>query len=258
MVKNQSGGFMNQSNSSSVRSFGNIFSFFMGSDPILSNLIMFFIIVIVIYYVYLIYMYYRQSCPKKVSLWRFLTGTPLCSSNSSPIPVPPIPSIPSIGSITNPLTSKKEVFHIRDQIYTYDQAKCKCASYGAELATYEQIVDAFNQGADWCTYGWSHGQKAYYPTQPTTYEKLQKGPQNLQKTCGKPGINGGSFTNTKLKFGVNCYGVKPNGRVVKPIISKTPTPERRINTCSLPENKDIVGRKETDEIAPFNSDKWNN
>ena len=27
--------------------------------------------------------------------------------------------------------------------------------------------------------------------------------------CGNPGINGGYFANPDLKFGVNCYGIKP-------------------------------------------------
>ncbi len=28
--------------------------------------------------------------------------------------------------------------------------------------------------------------------------------------CGTPGINGGYFDNPELRFGVNCYGVKPS------------------------------------------------
>ena len=28
--------------------------------------------------------------------------------------------------------------------------------------------------------------------------------------CGKPGINGGYFSDPTMKFGVNCYGVKPD------------------------------------------------
>ena len=39
------------------------------------------------------------------------------------------------------------------------------------------------------------GQTAYYPTQKCTWDK---------KTCGKPGINGGFFSNPYLKFGANC------------------------------------------------------
>lgn len=59
----------------------------------------------------------------------------------------------------------KEVFHISDQKYTYEQAKCKCNAYNAELADKSQIIKSYNKGANWCSYGWSKGQNAYYPIQ---------------------------------------------------------------------------------------------
>ena len=105
------------------------------------------------------------------------------------------------------LTRRREVYNIGDQIYTYKQAQEKCATYNSDLATYEQIVDAYNNGANWCTYGWSKGGNAYYPTQPFTWRELQKLPPKFRNSCGKVGINGGSFPK-KLKLGANCYGVK--------------------------------------------------
>lgn len=147
--------------------------------------------------------------------------------------------------------SKKEVFHIANQDYTFEQAKCKCESYNAKLASYDQLVDAYNDGAEWCTYGWSNGQKAYYPTQKCNWEK--KGPEEKLK-CGNPGLNGGFFADPSLKFGVNCYGKKPKGRVSK---LKDPVCNGG-NYCGLPQNFGASNRLETDEISPFNSDKWNN
>ncbi len=147
--------------------------------------------------------------------------------------------------------SKKEVFHIANQDYTYEQAKCKCDSYNAKLATYDQLVDAYNDGAEWCTYGWSSGQKAYYPTQKCNWEK--KEPEEKLK-CGNPGLNGGFFADPSLKFGVNCYGKKPKGKVSK---LKDPVCNGG-NYCELPQNFGANNRLETDEISPFNSDKWNN
>ncbi|NBO20084.1 MAG: hypothetical protein EBV03_12865, partial [Proteobacteria bacterium] len=44
---------------------------------------------------------------------------------------------------------KKEVFHISNNLYTYNDAKSICKSYDAELATYEQIENAYNNGAEW-------------------------------------------------------------------------------------------------------------
>jgi hypothetical protein len=155
------------------------------------------------------------------------------------------------GGSSIPLFGKKEVFHIANQDYTFEQAKCKCESYNAKLATYDQLVDAYNNGAEWCTYGWSSGQKAYYPTQKCNWEK--KSPEERLK-CGNPGLNGGFFADPYLKFGVNCYGKKPKGKVSK---LKDPVCNGG-NYCELPQNFGASNRLETDEISPFNSDRWNN
>jgi hypothetical protein len=102
-----------------------------------------------------------------------------------------------------------EVFNVSNNAYTYDEAKAVCSIYGAELATYDQIEQAYNNGAEWCNYGWSEGQMAYFPTQKSTWTDLQKNPK-AKNNCGRPGINGGFMANPNLKFGVNCFGKKPD------------------------------------------------
>ena len=102
----------------------------------------------------------------------------------------------------------KEVFHIAQNKYTFDEAKDVCEEYGATLATYDEVERAYNNGANWCSYGWSKDQLALFPTQKEVYNELKKLPGH-EHDCGRPGINGGYFNNTKVKFGVNCYGVKP-------------------------------------------------
>lgn len=104
---------------------------------------------------------------------------------------------------------KKEVFNVKENRYSFDDAEPLCKALGAELATYEQVKDAYDNGADWCNYGWVKGQRAVYPTQEETYEKLQQGHISQRQSCGKPGVNGGYFDNPELRFGVNCYGSKP-------------------------------------------------
>lgn len=104
---------------------------------------------------------------------------------------------------------KNEVFNISNNLYTYDDAQSICAAYGATLATYDQIEDAYNNGGEWCNYGWSVGQAAYFPTQKSTWNKLQK-TSNHKNDCGRPGVNGGYMANPNIKFGVNCYGKKPD------------------------------------------------
>ena len=108
------------------------------------------------------------------------------------------------------LPSQKEVFNINANDFTYYDAEPMCRALGAELATYDQVKEAWNKGANWCNYGWTKGQNAVYPTQKEFYEKLQSGPPEDQAACGVPGVNGGFFDNPDMRFGVNCYGVKPS------------------------------------------------
>jgi hypothetical protein len=107
------------------------------------------------------------------------------------------------------LPGKKEVFNVSSNRYTYADSAPLCKALGAELATYEQVKDAYGRGADWCNYGWVKGQMAVYPTQESTWDKLQGGMADERNSCGRPGVNGGYFDNPELRFGVNCYGTKP-------------------------------------------------
>ena len=104
---------------------------------------------------------------------------------------------------------RKQVFNVARNVYTYGDAEPLCRAFGAELATYDQVKDAYAAGADWCNYGWVKGQLAVYPTQKSTYEKLQHGPEHERMSCGVPGVNGGYFPNADQRFGVNCYGARP-------------------------------------------------
>ena len=107
-----------------------------------------------------------------------------------------------------PEEDRKEVFNISNNLYTYDDAQAVCSAFDAKLATYDQIEAAYNAGAEWCAYGWSEDQMAFFPTQNATWSKLQKDPKT-KNNCGRPGVNGGYIANPYIKFGVNCYGKKP-------------------------------------------------
>ena len=100
-------------------------------------------------------------------------------------------------------------FNISQNEFTFSDAPLVCKAYGAELASYDQVLDAYHRGANWCNYGWSQNQMALYPIQEKFYEDVQAGPVEHKDDCGKPGINGGYFEDASLKFGVNCYGVRP-------------------------------------------------
>jgi len=113
-----------------------------------------------------------------------------------------------ITPVVAPVTDTNEVFNISNNLYTYQDAQAICSTFDAKLATYDQIETAYNNGAEWCAYGWSEDQMAYFPTQKATWSKLQDDPKK-KNNCGRPGVNGGYIANPYIKFGVNCYGKKP-------------------------------------------------
>jgi hypothetical protein len=128
----------------------------------------------------------------------------------TPTFIPEQPPKEQLNVIEKLIPKKKSVFNIAQDKYTYSDAEPLCKAFGAELATYDQVKEAYDKGADWCNYGWIKGQTAVYPTQKKTYDKLQTGPEEQRGSCGIPGINGGYFDNPELRFGVNCYGDRPN------------------------------------------------
>jgi hypothetical protein len=180
-----------------------------------------------------IVIYFREQISSGFNMaWQKIKGL-FGGSSSQDMPPPPPPPMPesrplpittvmpelaglqsiekSIESNVSKLIPKrKEVFNVAQDIYTYSDAEPLCKAYGAELATYDQVKEAWKKGADWCNYGWIKGQTAVYPTQQSTYDKLQAGPEEQRGSCGVPGINGGYFDNPDMRFGVNCYGTRPN------------------------------------------------
>ena len=252
-------------------------------NSLLLWILLFIIVIIISYLTVMTAKYLTTDCQNKRSWFNYIIRfcyNDVCIVSNKPIaPVvnnvhfmkpgtmpPKLPIMPPTMPVVQPPTKKpevkkggssislfgkKEVFHVANQDYTYEQAKCKCESYNAKLATYDQLVDAYNDGAEWCTYGWSNGQKAYYPTQKCNWEK--KTPEDKLK-CGNPGLNGGFFADPYLKFGANCYGKKPKGRISK-LNDTVCSPD---NYCELPQNFGASNRLESDEISPFNSNKWNN
>jgi hypothetical protein len=152
---------------------------------------------------------------------------------------------------------KKQVFNIPGNYYSYDNAKALCTAYGAKLASYDQIERAYNNGAEWCNYGWSANQLALFPTQKRTYDTLQTIPGH-ENDCGRTGINGGYIANPNVKFGVNCYGYKPRITSEEDELMRTSPP--------YPETaEDIAFQKKVDAmknnldqilVSPFNKNRW--
>ena len=153
---------------------------------------------------------------------------------------------------------KEEVYHIPGNKYTYEDAKAIAKSFGGRLATYKEVEEAYNKGADWCSYGWSKGQMALFPTQEGKWKNLQE-IEGHEHDCGRPGINGGYIDNPNVKFGVNCYGIKPN---------ITPEEIKLMENAVIYKKtkKELQFDKLVDEwkekipnilLSPFNNDSWN-
>ena len=154
-------------------------------------------------------------------------------------------------------SSGDEVFHIRDNIYNYEEAKAVCEAHESKLANIEQVINSYKKGANWCSYGWSDNQMALFPTQKKTYKKLQE-IEGHENDCGRPGINGGFIDNPNVRFGVNCYGVKPE-------ITPDEVNYMKIMTI-YPKNKDdLLFEKKVEYLKkkipnilvdPFNNNRW--
>lgn len=189
------------------------------------------------------------------SLKNLFTGTPQIQLEVNQ----PLPSNSEDESAMAPsFSAKKQVFNVPGNYYGYQDAKSLCKAFNSELATYEQIENAYKNGGEWCNYGWSDKQMALFPTQPDTFDKLQTIPGH-ENDCGRPGINGGFIANPHVRFGVNCYGYKPR------ITSEEE--EMMQNTSPFPRTaKDIAMEQRVDYwknrindilLSPFNHTQWN-
>ena len=150
-----------------------------------------------------------------------------------------------------------QVFNIPGNDYVYPDAKALCSAYGSRLATYKEVEDAYKGGAEWCNYGWSEGQMALFPTQQKTWDKLQK-IEGHENDCGRPGVNGGYMKNPAVRYGVNCYGHKPQ---------MTPEEEELMATSPIyPKTKKDMAIEQRVKywkdklssilVSPFNHTSW--
>jgi len=179
--------------------------------------------------------------------------TPLEEKSEDPSPSPSR----SIGTVVEKVlpSSGKEVFNVSSNKYSYYDAEPLCKALGAELATYDQVKEAWSKGADWCNYGWVKGQMAVYPTSQETYDKTQNG-ADAGDVCGQVGVNGGYFDNPELRYGVTCYGKKPANTLknASSIERNTPT-----SPDALAFDKKVAEFKRqasTISILPKNSHSW--
>ncbi len=178
-----------------------------------------------------------------------LDGSPSASSTSTTTTTTNVDGTLVTSPAEYTCEPEKQVFNVSNNLYSYEEAQKVCAAFDASLATYNQVEAAYNNGGEWCNYGWSDGQMAYFPTQKDTWEKLQKNP-NTKHACGRPGINGGFIDNPYVRFGANCYGVKapePDGWA----------PASYTEECvDNSENEEMQKLRNSAKLNSFNVKKW--
>jgi len=151
----------------------------------------------------------------------------------------------------------KQVFHVPGNEYTYDDAKDVCKAFDARLASYDEVEKSYNNGGEWCSYGWSDNQMALFPTQKKTWSRLQeiKGHEN---DCGRPGVNGGFIANPDVRFGINCYGFKPQITAAEADDMKTASIYPKTLKDMEKQKKVAYWQTKLSDIlvSPFNNDVW--
>jgi len=217
-----------------------------GTTTIGIGLIILFIIVI--FFSGLNYFYGSTVSSSLSNLFSSTPTIDVSVNQMTPTPSTPLP-ISTVGS--------PQVFNIPGNYYGYEDAKSLCSAYGSRLANYDELENAYNNGADWCSYGWSKGQMALFPTQKDTFKKLQK-IKGHEHDCGRPGINGGYMANPDMQFGVNCFGVKPH-------MTEEEEQLMAVSTLYPKTEKDNQFNKKVDYwktklheilVAPFNQTTW--
>jgi len=163
----------------------------------------------------------------------------------------------SSSRATPMLKLSKEVFNIPGNYFAYEDAKAMCSAYDSRLATYQEVEQSYNSGAEWCNYGWTEGQMALYPTQQSTWDGLQK-IEGHENDCGRPGVNGGYMQNKETKFGINCYGYKPKMTSVEEDIMANTTPYPKSKKDIAMEIRVEYWKKRVNDIlvSPFNYTNW--
>jgi hypothetical protein len=107
----------------------------------------------------------------------------------------------------------KEVFHIYPYRFTKQEAQDMCLSMGADLATYDQMMHAFNGSAQWCSTGWLKDKDVpYYPMQ-------EIGISGCSNNLTSPTLI--QYGSSGSKAGANCYGIKPSNIVYSFTLTNT-------------------------------------
>ena len=146
-----------------------------------------------------------------------------------------------------------QVYNLSNNIYSYDDARAACMAHGGKLATHQQVIDAYKKGANWCNYGWTENQTAYFPVQKKEWDKLQLDPESANNCGGSWGVNGGYFENKHTMLGANCYGMKPEPKDHE---RGKPAPVSKRERDILLRVQSFKNEMKDLSVSPFNATLW--
>jgi hypothetical protein len=229
----------------------------------------------ILLFIIIAYYIYQFDSPSSSALFKIVpdssskivSATKAPDSNTSPSSTLAQSSLNSnaapVGYHLATTPEKPEVFNVGENIYGYPEAEAVCKAFGADVASYEQIIEGAKKGANWCNYGWSADQRVLYPVQKSVWKKMQDNYGGNKGACGRVwpvefnkvnfAVQGGYQPNPNMQFGVNCYGIKQG-----PLSHES-------SKQSIMSDKDIAianavaklqANRQNITVLPFNQDVW--
>ena len=157
--------------------------------------------------------------------------------------------------VIEPPVNNKEVFHIErnknkdipeeDKFFSNEQAEDACKVLNSDLATYDQLVDAANNGMKFDECGWITGDT----TNQFELKSVSIDNENKINNC---------TDDADLKhIGVNCYGVKPNmdGKFQATLAANT-IQQQEANNEEIENAQDFAELVNSATILPFTETEW--
>lgn len=183
-------------------------------------------------------------------------------------------SVNAVQSKLDPTIFKDghEVYSTNRNIWSYDDAEAVCKIQGAELASYEHLVEAAENGAHWCNLGWVKSDTtddsdslrfAHYPIQKKEFDKTKSSAKN-KNTCGmfwnekynnkEFSVQGGAYGKNNL-LAVNCYGPKRKMKIDERAMLNSMSDN--VNNSELQSRIDSIQDKADNLMfLPYNKKQW--
>jgi hypothetical protein len=184
----------------------------------------------------------------KIGLFKKKDDVPLPSNNTVKLP--------------DIIEQEQEVFFVNadneGNKYKKENVENVCRGLDSKLATYSQLLDAVNKGANWCQYGWLNDNSKDNNNNNNNKIDVYGYTVNDDNTCTPKLNDAPSQPITEVEeFGVNCFGVKPDmDTEFKTQLTQKKQEKAKILEEEEAQEKEFLERVKGSDILPFNKDKW--